>query len=403
MALYRAYIPTHFREFVFPGRTQKQKPKQPPNQEAELEDAIINRYYRVIKFLIDQGVLRQTTHHFTCRDTEETRVHYGFARIFDGEYNYIDWHTGGLPATRTNDIHQSEHSLTEHLALQMVGRYGDMKSYRIVIPHIRGDGDLDVILRRQVDIACKFAISRDEIELFNALCSHNKKRTTELDIIFAQSLRCITHFLNTNGPMPRSNSVQEGGNQGWLEILCYRRRMDLLKWYLKLSRNSTGIVYYAVCYGFIELLEELYNENAQEPDVPIIPVFATTLRHGMTKDAIIRVMDWAHAKGQNVTDDSIVGSVIYNPFPELIDRLIKYGVLSERLIATMMSEVVHLVARHGIPSVEFNEWKACVDKLISMGIPIPVVPLIKTCNLQFAKIANGIGGLRIQAIYRVLT
>lgn len=397
MQTYQAYIPTHFRGFVFAKRYQ------PPNQEAELEDAIINRYYRKILSLINMGVLLQTTHYFTCSDTPETRVHHAFPLMPDGEYDYIDPEVLGATKTRTNHVKNYAASLVEHMALQMVGRYGDIKSYRIIEPHIRRpprtEGDY-IVFNRQIVSACQLAIRRDEIELFNALRAHNKYGTGAVDIIEAQSTVCIEHFLSGVSENDRAKILHEGQTNltNWAEIICYRRRMDLTHKYVSVDqRHNIRARHYAIQYGFVELLDEIHQANPID-STHINQALLYNLERSMKKDAIVSIVDWIFNKGYTIP--RLADLIGYNkvPSPELIQWYIDHNSLSEPDIFAVMTCVMLLIDYSGFPSVEYNDWKACVEKMISLGISIPVVPPITTTNRRFAEAANGVGGLRVRFV-----
>lgn len=397
MQTYQAYIPTHFREFVFA------KQHQPPNQEAELEDAIINRYYRKIRSLINMGVLLQTTHYFTCSDTPETRVHHAFRLMPDGEYDYIDPEVLGATKTRTNHVKNYAASLVEHMALQMVGRYGDIKSYRIIEPHIRRPSRTErdyIVFNRQIVSAGQLAIMRDEIELFNAFRAHNKYGTGAVDIIEAQSIVCIEHFLSGVSESDRSTILHEGQTflTNWTEIICHRRRMDLLHKYVLIDqRHNIHALHYAIEYGFVELLDEIHQANPIGLTL-INQAFLYNLERNMKKDAIVRIVDWIFNKKCIIP--RLANMIGYNkvPSPELIQWYIDHNSLSEPDIFAVMTCVMRLIDYSGFPSVEFYDWKACVEKMISLGISIPVLPPITTTNRRFAEATNGVGGLRARFV-----
>lgn len=385
---YQNYIPTHLRNYVRGTQTR------PLNSEAELEDAILNRYYRLIQSLIQRGVLDETTHYFTCRDTEETRVH---RSLHSDPYDYLGM-VKEIPdnyilcSMRTNYIKSFGETVVAQLALQMVGRYGDVKSFKLLNGPVKECADYDEKNTYQIQLSCayKAAIARDEIELFNLIRACAGHNSTYM-IIHAQSSVCIRHFMRTLNDVARSRL--DNGKSTWLDVICQRRRIDLLHEYV--DEYPPWTLPTAVGDGFVELLNESHQREAI---LDISWVLMQTNIHAMKHETLMRVMEWAHDNRIQYLTPDVIFKTIRLPFPTLIGWYLERGVVSEALFINILKGVELIVNSCGFPSVEFNEWKECVEMLIKAGVPIPKVPVIRTQNRRFGEAVRGVGGIRVRVI-----
>ena len=385
---YQNYIPSHFRNYVCGKQTR------PPNREAQLEDAILNRYYRLIRSLINTGVLDETTYHFTCRDTEETRVHRSLDR---DPYDYIGiWKPAPdgviLLPQRTNYIKSYSEIVVAQLALQMVGRYGDVKSFRLLNGPVKECADYDEsnTYQRQLISACKAAVGRDDIELFNLIRSCLTRNYAYL-IIYAQSSICIRHFMRTLSTAERTRLEKD--RSAWFDVICRRRRIDLLHEYV--DEYPPWALQTVVGNGFVELLDESHQ---RETIMDISLVLTQMNIHVVKHVDLMRVMEWAHDNKIQYLAHNIILESVKLPFPELISWYLKHGLITENVVVKMLTGVEMVVTSCGFPSVEFNEWVECVEMLVKAGIPMPKVPVIRTSNRRFGEAVRGVGGIRVRVI-----
>lgn len=388
MQTYQAYIPSHLRNYV------RGKQTRPPHSEAELEDAILNRYYRLIRSLVGRGVLEETTHYFTCRDTKQTRVHrsldsdpyvyLGIKKLMPD--NYI------LCSMRTNYIKSYDGTVVAQLALQMVGRYGDVKSFKLLNGPVKECADYDEknTYQLQLSYACTAAIRRDEIELFNLIraCSIHD---SEHMIIYAQSTVCIRHFLRTLNDVTRNGLPR--GKSTWFDAICRRRRIDLLHEYV--HGYPPWALRTAVETGFIELLNELYQREAI---LDISWVLTNVSVYAMKHETLMRVMEWAHNNRIQYLNVEVISKTIRLPFPKLIGWYLEHNIISEAVVINILKGVEMIANSCGFPSVEFDKWKECVEMLVKAGIPMPKVPVIRTRDRRFGEAVRGMGGIRVRVI-----
>jgi hypothetical protein len=293
---------------------------------------------------------------------------------------------------RTNYIKSYDETVVAQLALQMVGRYGDVKSFKLLNGPVRECADYDEKSTYQMQIRCayKAAIERDEIELFNLICACAGHDSGYM-IIHAQSSVCIRHFLRTLNDGTRNKLPR--GTSTWFDNICHRRRIDLLHEYV--DEYPQWALQSAVENGFVELLDELHQREAI---LDITQVLMNISVNTMEHEALILVMEWAHDNRIQYLNTEVIRKTICLPFPKLISWYLERGVVSESEVINILKGVELIVNSCGFPSVEFNEWKECVEMLVKAGIPMPKVPVIRTSNRRFGEAVRGVGGIRVRVI-----
>lgn len=361
---YKAYIPTHLRNFIL-LEPQEGNPLK-VHSEALFENAILNNYYRLVQNLIKTGILEETTYYFTCRD--ETRIHRPLGGKYDNGYAYVYPHEDEDIVTHTNQIEDYQASKTAHVALQMAARYGNLKSYIMIEDAVE---NLTIVLGFNLvdDFAIRsaaiLAIGRDEIELFNYV-RERTQRSTDAFIYDANSHRCITHFIRT--ATLRAKKRLARGEPA--PILCRRQRWDLFQALIPRSQWYS-FVKHAIEYGFTELLNELTDLDQLEDhrDSPVEVILDLMEVRDSDPEALLRSFKWLKELQPKFMDHIPAELLIHYLTPEMLDwcRENQYRINSQALI-TYLGYVYDFVLMYNYPSVEVANWEACMCKLRSMGI-----------------------------------
>lgn len=368
---YQAYIPTHFREFILSCNA-----KQKLNREAELEDAIINCYYRRVDSLIAEGILSETTHHFNCRENDSSpHCNVITSRC---KYTFIGQDTTLQPLHASRKMLKCDAPTTGDLVLQMVGRYGNMKMLDRIEPSLismRGTNRY----REQCFEAGKFALGRDEIELYSSIwrdCYVNNC----YNVAYLNSVTGIKEYTRSvlchKEPFEADYTV--------FEPLYARRRLDLME-ALDPYMEQYWSVGDALKNGFIELLEKFYayapgripacfetrsltgslfghnNSKAKvrllgwlkEKNIPINPIWVLETQDVLT-------LEWFLTNGYTLTPENLAGftagmeltmtlcgysSAGYSAWKVNLLRVREFGILENALRA--------------VNTIEFNHARAC--------------------------------------------
>jgi hypothetical protein len=370
-ATYRAYIPTHLYNHILPKET---------NREALLEDAILNHYYQLIRSLIDSKILNETTYHFTCRDTAAARVH-KYLKLDDYEYADPEYGTrgDGSLCVRTNDIIDYTKSITAHIALQMVGRFGDIKAFEILEPAVKLVIEpIEIeMFHCQITCAYTYALQRDEIDLFNRIrrrypgTAYNDHWGTII-AVRATSLPGIARVLGCIGKTYQDILKNPDTLHSWAASLTLDCRWDLFQSLIP-ECEWVKCRYYALLGGSTELLEELYKRNQYVFDPAIIDEVKQTLLDGMVRqDAIIRTFTWVESKCPGFVMDDMISTTINGSPSSLTVALIEWYYrngykFNGQHVSRLIEHIGHIVRTCGYPSVEIIEWEACLVKLRSFG------------------------------------
>lgn len=369
---YNAYIPTHLREYLYPKET---------NREAQLEDAILNRYYRLIRSLIDSGILNETTYHFTCRETKATRVH---RYLGNDDYEFADPEYGargdGSICVRTNHIVDYTKSITAHIALQMVGRFGDIKAFEIIEPAVKLviEPAEREMFHRQIILAYTNALRRDEIDLFNKIRRQYPDSTYNdhwgtIIAVRATSLTGIARVLRYTGKTYQDILKNPDTLHSWAVRLVMLCRWDLFQSLIP-EQEWRKYRYWALLGGFTELLEELYKRNQYVFDPAIIDQVKQVLLDGMVRqNAIIRTFTWVESKCPGFVTDDMISTTINGSPSSLTVALIEWYYrngykLSGQHVSLLIEHISQILPTCGYPSVEIIEWEACLVKLRSIGV-----------------------------------
>jgi len=367
---YRSYIPTHLREYLLPKET---------NREAQLEDAILNRYYRLIRSLIDSKILNETTYHFTCRETKTTRVH----RYLEAdEYEYIDpeykSRTSVSLYMRTNDITNYAKSITAHIALQMVGRLGDIKAYAILEPAVKLAIDIMMFLR-QIHCACTYALQRDEIDLFCRIreqypnSGRNPYSQVSTLAVDATSLTGMDEIFKRCGKTYQNVQKYYGHVDRWASRFAKRRRWDLFQALIP-ETEWKRCRFWAILSGFTDLLDELYKRNQYVFDPAIIDSIKYILYNGAgIESALIRTLTWVESKCPGFMTDEMIEKTIEGSQGDMTTALIEWYYrngykFSSQHMSQFAKQIDPIIIRFGYPSIESIRWEACLTKLRSIGV-----------------------------------
>lgn len=281
---YQAYIPTHFREFVLHYNA-----KHRPNREAELEDAIVNCYYRRVDSLIAEGILGETTYHFNCRENDSSPFcHPVISRC---KYSFI-WDCTEISDYVPRDkILKRDAPTTGTLVLQMVGRYGNIKMLNRIRPSLISymrDGQIHSV---QSPEAGKFALGRDEIELFTSI-SGDCYVNNCYNIAYLNSVTGIREY--TRSVLRQEEPFE--ADYLMMQPLYARHRLDLME-ALDPYMQQEWSLDEAFKQGFIELLEVFYSHRPEQIISYLnIRFNVEVIFNGRNSEAKVRVLDWLKEK-----------------------------------------------------------------------------------------------------------
>lgn len=390
---YKAYIPTHLRNFIL-LEPQEGNPLK-VHREALFENAILNNYYRLIRDLIDSGVLKETTYYFTCRDTPKTRIHRPIGGKYDNGYTYVYPHDGEETIEHTKNIeHQEDYeaSKTAHVALQMAARYGNIKSYMMVedvVEKLTKVLGYHIVSDYAVGPAAILAINRDEIELFNYVRDRTRYHTEDY-IYHANSLICIKHFMRTTTIREKKRLLANCERAA--EILCRRRRWDLFQG-MTLKSEWYHYAEDAIEHGFTELLNELTDlDRLVELDHDPVEVMSVFMEERLSDpEAILRSLKWLKKLQPKCMESVPSELLIHYLTPEMIDWFCEIGYkLEPHALAKYLGYDCDFVEMYGFPSVEVANWEACICNMRSLGWAPPAKKMYYKTDIPTLAIVNEI-------------
>lgn len=364
---YKAYIPTHLRNFIL-LEPQEGNPLK-VHREALFENAILNNYYRLIRDLINSGVLKETTYYFTCRDTPKTRIHRPLGGKYDNGYTYVYPHDGEEIIEHSKDIEDYEASKTAHVALQIAARYGNIKSYTMVedaVEKLTKVLGYHIVSDYAVGPAAILAIGRDDIELFNYVRDRTRYHTEDY-IYHANSLTCIKHFMRTTTLREKKRLL--ANSERAAEILCRRRRWDLFQG-MTLKSEWYHYAEVAIEHGFTRLLNELADlDRLVELDHDPVEVMSVLMGERLfDPEAILRSLKWLRSLQPKCMESVPSELLIHYLIPEMIDWFCEIGYkLEPHALAKYLGYGCDFVEMYGFPSVEVANWEACLCKMRSLG------------------------------------